>query len=72
MSSLEEKQIERDDIFDGQVLHLVRDKILLPNGKTAVREMCLHIGAVAIIPVLPDGRVIMERQYRYAGGREYL
>ena len=34
--------------------------------------MCLHIGAVAIIPLLDDGRVVMERQYRYAQEREYL
>ena len=72
MKGLEEKQIKREDIFEGEVLHLVRDTVLLPNGKNATREMCLHIGAVAIIPILADGRVIMERQYRYAGGREYL
>lgn len=72
MKNLEEKKIAREDIFNGKVLHLVRDKILLPNGKSATREMCLHIGAVAVIPILDDGTVIMERQYRYAGGREYL
>ena len=72
MQSLEEKQIKREDIFEGEVLHLVRDTVRLPNGKSATREMCLHIGAVAVIPILADGRVIMERQYRYAGGREYL
>ena len=72
MSTLTEKQIEREEIFNGEVLHLVRDKILLPNGKTSTREMCLHIGAVAVIPMLEDGKVVMERQYRYAQGREYL
>ena len=72
MKNLEEKQISRDEIFDGEVLHLVRDKILLPNGKTSTREMCLHVGASAVIPILEDGRVIMEHQYRYAQGREYL
>ena len=72
MKNLEEKQISREEIFDGEVLHLVRDKILLPNGKTSTREMCLHVGASAVIPILEDGRVIMERQYRYAQGREYL
>lgn len=72
MSSLTEKQIKREEIFDGEVLHLVKDTVLLPNGKTSTREMCLHIGAVAVIPMLSDGRVVMERQYRYAQGREYL
>ena len=72
MSSLTEKQIQREDIYNGEVLHLVKDRVLLPNGKTSTREMCLHIGAVAIIPILGDGRVVMERQYRYAQEREYL
>ena len=72
MSNLIEKQLKRDEIFSGEVLHLVKDTVLLPNGKTSTREMCLHIGAVAIIPLLDDGRVVMERQYRYAQEREYL
>ena len=72
MSNLEEKQIKRDEIYDGAVLHVVRDEVLLPNGARSVREICLHNGAVAIIPVLDDGRVIMERQFRYAHGRVVL
>jgi ADP-ribose pyrophosphatase len=72
MSNLIEKQLKRDEIFSGEVLHLVKDTVILPNGKTSTREMCLHIGAVAIIPLLDDGRVVMERQYRYAQEREYL
>ena len=72
MSNLEEKQISREEIFLGEVLHLVRDEVLLPSGDVSKREICLHIGAAAIIPVLHDGRVIMERQFRYAHGREML
>ena len=72
MSNLTEKQIKRDEIFQGVALHVVRDEVLLPNGRTSVREICLHNGAVAVIPILPDGRVIMERQYRYAHGRVVL
>jgi len=62
---LEEKQISRKEIYDGSVLHVVCDTVRLPNGESATREMCLHVGAVCIIPLLDDGRVIMERQYRY-------
>ena len=72
MENLVEKQISREEIYDGLVLKVVRDDILLPNGKEAVREFCLHVGAVAVIPILDDGRVIMERQYRYAHGRVFF
>lgn len=72
MSNLEEKQIEREEIFEGNVLHVVRDTVELPNGKAAEREVCLHIGAVAVIPITDDGKVIVENQYRYARGRVFL
>lgn len=72
MSNLTEKQINREEIFNGVALHVVKDEVLLPSGNRSVREICLHNGAVAIIPILPDGRVIMERQYRYAHGRVVL
>lgn len=72
MKHLEEKFVSREEIFDGKVLHVVCDTIELPNGKNATREICLHNGAVAVIPVLADGRVIMERQYRYAHGEVML
>ena len=72
MSNLEEKQIGREEIFHGVALHVVKDQVLLPNGNTSVREISLHNGASAIIPILPDGRVIMERQYRYAHGKVML
>jgi len=69
---LEEKQISRKEIYDGSVLHVVCDTVRLPNGESATREMCLHVGAVCIIPLLDDGRVIMERQYRYAHDRVFF
>ena len=64
--------LQRQDIYDGTVLHVVRDKVMLPNGKESYREFCLHVGAVSVIPILSDGRVIMERQFRYAHGRVFL
>ncbi len=71
MSKLEERFISREKIYDGAVLRVVRDKVELPNGKEAYREMCLHNGAVAVIPLFDDGRVLMERQFRYAHGRVF-
>ena len=68
---LEEKQISRENIYSGVVLNVVKDTVLLPNGDTAVREICLHNGAVCVIPIMEDGTVLMERQYRYAHSRVF-
>ena len=72
MRDLTEKQTSREEIYDGVILHVVRDGVTLPDGKSAVREMCLHNGAVAVVPMLEDGRVAMVRQYRYPHGRVFL
>ena len=72
MGNLEEKRIEREEIYHGSVLHMMRDTVKLPNGEISHREFCHHIGAVAILPLLCDGRVIMERQFRYAHGRVFF
>ena len=71
-SHLTEHFVSREDIFHGAVLHLVRDTVRLPNGERATREMCLHVGAVCVLPLLSDGTVLMERQYRYAHGRVFF
>ena len=72
MANLEEKQIKREIIYEGKILNVVRDTVTLPDGNEATREVCLHIGAVAIIPLLSDGCVLMERQYRYPHGRVFF
>ena len=72
MSNLKEEFISREEIFSGNILHVVRDTVLLPNERVATREMCLHVGGVCVLPLLSDGRVIMERQYRYAHGRVFF
>ena len=72
MNHLEEKQIERKNIFDGKILKVVCDTVRLPDGKIATREFCLHVGAVCVLPLLDDGSVLMERQFRYAHGRVFF
>ena len=72
MSQFEEKQLEREEIYDGAVLHVVKDKILLPDGNTSFREFCLHKGAVAVIPITENNEAILVRQFRYAHHREFL
>ena len=64
-----EKTISREDVYRGSFMHAVRDTVALPDGGTATREYILHNGAVMIIPLLDDGRVVLERQYRHAVGR---
>jgi len=62
---LQEKRISGEDIYGGIFLHMKRDKVALPDGQEAVREYLTHPGAVAIVALLDDGRVLLERQYRY-------
>lgn len=67
--NLEEVKIDSQEIFDGMVVHLFKDTVQLPNGKTGTRETIRHIGAVAIVPVTDDGKVVVERQFRYPLGK---
>ena len=62
---MREERISGEDIYGGIFLKMKRDKIALPNGEAAVREYLTHPGAVAIVAILDDGRVLLERQYRY-------
>ncbi len=71
-AELKEERIFGEMIFEGRVMRVVRDTVRLPNGHESTREVVLHDGAVAVIPLLPDGSVLMERQYRYAQGRTVL
>lgn len=65
ITELEEKQISSATIYDGNVLHVREDKVSLPDGREATRELIRHIGAVCVIPVDENNNVIMENQYRY-------
>ena len=69
LKQLEEVKIASEEIFDGHVVHLCKDTVRLPNGNSAPRETVRHVGAVAVVPLLDDGRVIVERQYRYPLGK---
>ena len=62
---LREERIAGEDIYGGIFLNMKRDRVALPNGQEAVREYLTHPGAVAIVALLDDGRVLLERQYRY-------
>ena len=69
---LYEKKLSSRQVFDGVVVKLFVDEVELPNGKTSVREVVRHPGAVCVIPVTNEGEVIMVRQFRYAFGNVLL
>ena len=62
---LEEKGVASKLIYDGRVVHLYEDEVLLPDGKAARREYVKHIGAVCVLALNNKGEVILERQFRY-------
>ena len=64
--------IESEPIWKGRLLDVRRDRVRLPDGSEGVREYVTHPGAVVMIPVLDDGRIVFERQYRYPVGRVML
>ena len=66
--NLQETKLTSQPIFDGDVLHIYKDTVRLPNGKTSTREYTVHHGAVCILPLLENGDVLLERQFRYAMG----
>lgn len=69
---LVETKVASESVFDGKLLHVRRDTVRLPDGKLAKREYIVHPGAVLIVPVLPDGRLVVERQYRYPLDRVFI
>lgn len=62
---LSELKIGSEDILKGSFLQVRRDTVRLPDGTAAQREYIVHPGAVMIVAQLSDGRVVLERQYRY-------
>jgi ADP-ribose diphosphatase len=69
---LTELKLDSESVFDGKLLHVRRDRVRLPDGEVAVREHILHPGAVMIIPVLDNGNLLMERQFRYPLQRVFI
>lgn len=62
---LTEHCINSEVIASGGMLTVKRDQVRLPNGHTSQREYVMHPGAVAIVPILPNGNVVLEKQFRY-------
>ena len=66
-----EKQIRREEIYNGKVIHVVKDDVLLDDGTSSVREVVLHNGGVCIA-LKKDGKYFMVSQYRYSLSKQML
>jgi len=64
-TDLTEKQLESQTLHEGLFFNVYRDKVLLPNKETSLREYIHHPGAVVILPILDDGKLLLEQQFRY-------
>ncbi len=62
---LTEIRISSEELLRGHFLHAFRDTVCLPDGSEATREYVIHPGAVMVVAELPDGKLVLERQFRY-------
>jgi ADP-ribose pyrophosphatase len=62
---LSETRIDGELAYDGKFLKVSKDRVRLPDGAETFREYIRHPGAVVILPLLDDGTVLLERQFRY-------
>jgi ADP-ribose pyrophosphatase len=71
-TDLKETQLDSTLSYDGNFLKVRKDNARMPDGSVSSREYITHPGAVAILALLDNGKLIMERQYRYAPQREFI
>ncbi|MEL6616546.1 MAG: NUDIX hydrolase [Bacteroidota bacterium] len=69
---LTETPISSETVYDGKLLHVLRDEVRLPDGGTSGREWIQHPGAAAVVPLFEDGSTVLIRQFRYGPRREFL
>ncbi len=69
---LVEVRTDGSTLLKGGFLEVRRDGVRLPDGSLATREFIQHAGAVAVVPILDDGRLVLVRQYRYPVGKVLL
>ncbi|HXZ52979.1 MAG TPA: NUDIX hydrolase [Burkholderiales bacterium] len=69
---LAEHFVSGEEVFSGKLLRVRRDQVRLPDGSDSVREYVRHPGAVVMVALFDDGRVLLERQFRYPHGRDFI
>ena len=71
-NSIREIPFSSETVYDGKILHVERWQVTCPNGKAAAREIVVHKGAAAVVPVYEDGTTLLVRQHRVAVDRVTL
>lgn len=69
---LYEKTLKSEEIYDGRIIQIKKDTVLLENGTQAVREVIMHPGGVGIVPLTKNGDILLVRQFRYPHGKALL
>lgn len=69
---LTQTRLSSEMLHESRILRVRRDRVRLASGRTAVREVVEHPGAVVMVPVLPDRQVVMVRQFRYAAAQHLV
>ncbi len=72
MDHLKEQRISSELAYDGKFLKVSKDVVRLPDGTQTEREYIRHPGAVVVLPVFEDGRILLERQFRYPTHSVYI
>jgi len=67
---LRESRLSGEAVFEGRLLHVYRDRVKLPDGRESTREYLRHPGAAAVV-LLKEGKILLERQWRYPLGRAF-
>jgi len=72
LKNLLEKKLSSKCVYKGCLLHVWRDEVELPNGKTSIREYIRHPGAVVVVPILDNGNIVLEKQFRYPSNQIFI
>jgi len=65
---MKEKILSTKTLYEGRIFDVLLDEVELPSGRRTTREVVKHVGAVGLVPVLDDGRIVLVEQYRYPAG----
>ncbi|MDT8901086.1 NUDIX domain-containing protein [Anaeroselena agilis] len=72
MSRLTEHRLASEIVYNGKILTVRHDRVRLPDGREATRDVVGHPGAVAVVPITATGEIVLVRQYRYPVAKELL
>lgn len=72
MMELKETLVHSKEVFQGSIITVKQDRVALVNGKEAGRDVVIHPGAVAVVAVTPENKIVLVRQYRHPIGEALL